>query len=210
MKAARLDLLLRPGATFVGRIFICLDASGNPVDLTGYIPYAEVRLDPLQPVLIDLHPALVATGQVTGNASVNVGSDVFTLANHGLLPGNAVQFVSPGTGGSLPVPLDPDQTYIVISQNFSGNTFSVCLLSNALASNFVPVSITAPGQGSMKVSVVAGQILMPEITDEDTEQYSDADAGWDLMLEDPSGRRLAAFVEGKFTIKRGYTDPALP
>jgi hypothetical protein len=204
MKAARLDLLLRPGATFIGRIFICLDANGDPVDLTGYLPFAQVRLDPLQSVLLDLHPSLVATGQVVGNASVSPPTDIITLASHGLMPGNAVQFSSSNT---LPTPLDPVQIYIVLSQDFSGNTFSVCLLSTALTNNFAPIDILDGGTGSLKVSVVPGQILMPEITDEDTEQYQDADAGWDLMLEDPAGRRLAAFVEGKFTIKRGYTDP---
>lgn len=207
MRAAKLDLLLRPGATFIGRIFICLDSEDNPVDLTGYVPFAQVRLNPLDAVLIDLQPTLISTGQVVGNCSVAPPTSVITLPNHGLIPGNGIQFSS---SNQLPAPLDAAEIYIILSQNFSGNTFSVCLLSSALLNDFGSINIEDSGIGSLKATVVPGQILMPEISDENTEQYQDSDAGWDLMLEDPNGRRLAAFVEGKFTIRRGYTDPALP
>lgn len=207
MKPAKLDLGLRPGSTFVGRVFLALDASNVPVDLTGYTPFAQVRQDPDQSVLIDLLPALVVSGAIAGIATVDPAQDLFTLVNHGLMAGMAIKF---STTGVLPVPLTTVGIYIVLMRGLTGNTFKVMTLDNALAGNIVPLDITSAGTGNLSVTKTVGMILIPEITDENTEQYSETDAIWDLMLQDPAGRRLAPFVAGKFPIARGATDPAKP
>jgi hypothetical protein len=205
MKPAKLDLGIRPGATFVGRVFLALDAANVPVDLTGYVPFAQVRPDPDSPVLLDLQPVLIAAGAVSGFATADPSIDTFTLTAHGLKAGMAVKF---STSGVLPVPLTATDIYIVLMRGLAANTFRVMTLTNALAGSITQLDITTAGTGNLTVTVTPGQIFIPEITDENTEPMAETDAVWDLMLQDPSGRRLAPFVAGKFPIARGVTDPA--
>lgn len=206
IKPARVNLGIRPGATFVEQVLLALDAEGVPVDLTGCIPFAQVRDDPNASVVLDLNPSLIVPVTLAGIVIVDVASNLFTLVAHGLKAGMCVQFESTVT---LPSPLLESQFYVVMGENLTVDSWQVMLLSDALSRNIIAVDLTAAGSGDLSVKIAKGQILIPEITDEVTEGYSEhPDAGWDLMIEDSTGRRLAPFVTGSFPISRGFTDPA--
>jgi hypothetical protein len=204
---AHYDLGFQIGATFEARVLLALDANLDPVDLEGYIPYATAKDVAGDAVIVDLQPTLISPGTIGGPVTFDVGGSVFTSAGHGLLPGLNISFTSTG---SLPVPLRASERYIVLAKNLTLDTFEVVSFHAAWNGFDAPLRIRTSGSGTLTIALVPGQILLPEITDEDTEQYTEHDASWDLMLEDSAGRRLAPVMRGKFPIKYGFTDPVIP
>ncbi len=65
--AGNLSLTMIRGCTFDVLEIQTLDANGDPVDLTGFTVYAEVRATPGGAVIIDLAPTITdaANGKVT-------------------------------------------------------------------------------------------------------------------------------------------------
>jgi hypothetical protein len=190
----------------VEQILIAVDEESKPVDLTDCIPYAQVRNDPNGPVILDLDPSLITPGALAGAVTVDPSEDLFTLASHGLKAGMCVQF---STTGVLPSPLSADDFYVVMGEGLTTDDFKVMTLEDALILNTVSVNLLTSGTGTLNVAIAQGQILIPEIADTDTEGMDEAPAaGWDLMIEDSLGRRLAPFITGEFPISRGFTDPA--
>jgi hypothetical protein len=199
MIPARWDLDCQPGATFEARIVLMLDENLEPVNIDAMTPMAKVRLSATDPVILDLAPVLIAPGIVPGTATAVANSQVITLTAHNLYVGMSLTF----SGPSLPRPLRTTERYIIVYKNYTANTFSVISFHAALQGQTAPVRIEVAG--SFTVSKVSGQMLIPEKTDEETDLLTDADAKWDLMLEDAAGRRLAPLAKGAFPIKRGMT-----
>jgi hypothetical protein len=68
MIPAKRDFILVPGTIFGPYILQALDSGNNPVDLTGYTAYAEVRIRPgANKVIIDLAPVIsnASLGEIT-------------------------------------------------------------------------------------------------------------------------------------------------
>lgn len=67
MKPGKKDLTIRRGATYRGFIFVCQDAAGEAVDLTGWTAEAVVRKKPGAAVVLDLEPEITdaEAGEVT-------------------------------------------------------------------------------------------------------------------------------------------------
>ncbi len=68
MTPAKLNLRLTPGTIFGPYKLYAKDADNNPVDLTGYNTFAEVRLRPgASKVILDLHPSVTngPSGEIT-------------------------------------------------------------------------------------------------------------------------------------------------
>lgn len=198
MTPAKRDFTLRPGVTFGPHVFTALDALSAPVDLTGWSVWDEVKSKPGEAVELDLTPEIVTSGSV-GNFTANASTDVLTLTAHGLVVGMTVQFT---TSGTLPAGLSLATNYYVISDGLTANTFKVSLTPNGTT-----VDITTTGTGTHTVSLGLGQILIPEITDETSHDWLDFKGQHDLILENPAGQRLGAFIVGKFNITRGITNP---
>lgn len=192
-------LVIRPGATFFPVVFRALDVANNAVPLEGYTPFAEVRVKPRDPVLMSLGIALAPTGDV-GTVTVVAATDLFTSTAHGLVAGEIVQF---STSGTLPGGLNAFTDYYVIGKNLAANTFMVSELANGAS-----VDITDAGTGTHTVSIPPGQVILAEITDENTHDMDDFTGLWDLMLEDTLGRRDAPYVSGSFNVTAGITNPA--
>lgn len=205
LRPARLDLSIRPGATFLEWILLALDENNVPVDLAGSSVFAQVRNVPTGEVLVDLNPSLITPVTLAGAVTVDPVTDVFTLVAHGLKAGQCIQFI---TSGIFPVPLTDTDYYVILGDGFTVDTFKIMTLADALALNEVALDVTTTGSGTLQVKIAVGQILIPEITDEVTENYDEApQAGWDLMIEDPLGRKIAPYIVGDCPISRGYTDP---
>jgi hypothetical protein len=199
MTPATRNIKIRPGTTFGPLVFTGLDADGNPVDLTGWSAWAEARDQPGGTLRLNLAPVIVAAGTV-GNFSANPTTDVISLTAHGLLLGETVRFTTTGT---LPAGLALATNYYVISEGLNVNQFKVSATPNG-----TEVDITDTGSGLHTVSLGLGQILIPEITDETTHDWTDYKGKWDLILQNPAGQRLGAYVAGSFRIERGITNPA--
>jgi hypothetical protein len=199
MTPATRNIKIRPGTTFGPLVFTGLDADGNPVDLTGWSAWAEARDVPGGTLRLNLLPQIVTSGSV-GNFTVNASTDTLTLTAHGLILGETVRFSSSGT---LPAGLTAGTNYYVISEGLTANTFKVSATPNG-----TEVDITDIGSGTHTVSLGLGQILIPEITDETTHDWTDYKGKWDLILQNPAGKRLGAYVSGSFRIERGITNPA--
>lgn len=58
MTPGPLNLTLWRGSTFGPVTFTCKDSQGNAVDLTGWVPLAQVRVAPIKPVMVDLAPTI--------------------------------------------------------------------------------------------------------------------------------------------------------
>jgi hypothetical protein len=203
MIPARYDLVLQPGATFEGKVFVCLDELLEPVDIAGMTPMAKVRLDNNSPEILDLAPTVVAASSLTNPITYTVGSQVLTSVSHGLVAGHSLYF---SVSGSLPQPLRTTERYIVTTKSLTTNTFTVVSFHSALLGVTTPIRILTNGTLPTFIGTLSvGQILIPEIADEVTDLIEDADAIWDLMIQDVAGRRLAPFMVGTFTIKRGVT-----
>lgn len=199
MTPATHNFTLRPGVTFGPHVFTALDALGAPVDLDTWLVWAEVRQKPGEAVELDLDPEIVAAGTV-GNFTANASTDLLTSTAHGLLIGETVRFT---TSGTLPAGLSLATNYYVIADGLAANTFKVSATPNGSS-----VDITTTGTGTHTVSLGLGQILIPEITDETSHDWEDFTGRWDLILENPAGQRLGAFVAGRFLITNGITNPA--
>jgi hypothetical protein len=67
MTPATLNLTIRPGLTFGPVEITCKDAAGNPVDLTGWTAWAEVRRSQGESVILDLTPQITdaPAGKIT-------------------------------------------------------------------------------------------------------------------------------------------------
>lgn len=205
MKPARVNFGIRPGSTFVEQIILALDVNNEPADLTGCIPFGQVRNDPDAEVLIDLNLSLINPTTLSTVATVDPSTDIFTLVAHGLKAGMCIQFQ---TSGTFPSPLTGSDFYIILGDGLTIDAFEVILLADYLALSTTPVNITTAGTGNLQAKIAQGQILIPEISYAVTETFSEAPfAGWDLMIQDPLTRRLAPYVTGDFPIKRGFTDP---
>lgn len=204
MTPANYDLGFQIGATFEARILLALDDNFDPVDLTGYTPYATAKDEGNGAVVVDLQPTLIIPGSLSNPATISAGETMFICFEHGLVPGLNVSFFSTG---SLPVPISETERYIVLSKGFTADTFMLVSFHAAYNGFEAPLRARTDGAGTMTLQIVPGQIMLPEITDEVTSAFSEHDASWDLMLEDPSGRRLAPAMRGKFPIKYGFTDP---
>lgn len=202
MIPARWDFHMQPGATFVGRIFLCMNRRYEPVNLTACTPIAKVRLDGNSPVILDLAPEVIIPAPLPQVVTVDVGTSVLLSTGHNLGVGTNIVF---STNGILPYPLRSSEHYIVVTENFSPDTFSVISFRSAVAKLYYPVRFQNAGSGTITGTTTHGQVHIPEITDEVTETVDEADAIWDLMIEDPQSRRLAPFVAGDFIIKRGAT-----
>jgi hypothetical protein len=199
MTPATRNLTLRPGITFGPHVFTALGDSGSPVDITGWSVWAHVKQTPDASLELDLEPEIVTAGSV-GNFTANASTDVLSLTAHGLVVGHTVQFSSSGT---LPAGLSAATNYYVIADGLTANAFKVSLTPNGTT-----VDITDTGTGTHTVALGLGQILIPEITDETSHDWADFKGRWDLILENPAGQRLGAFISGKFNITNGITNPA--
>jgi hypothetical protein len=201
MKPARWDFLCNPGITFPGRVFVALDENFAPVDLSGFTPRANVRLSANGPVILDLNPSLVTPANLPASISYTVGSQVLTSAAHGLGTSMNLEFL-----GALPAPLRTEERYIVLASNLTANTFSVISFHSAMLGENVPVRISGVGTSPTFVGrLTVGQVKIPEVSDETTNVLADANAFWDLLMEDPSGRVIGYYAAGGFIIKRGMT-----
>ena len=62
------------GTTFGPIKFVCKDSACDPVDLTGWSVWAEVRTSPAGPVVVNLSPSITnaAGGEITISATDNV------------------------------------------------------------------------------------------------------------------------------------------
>jgi hypothetical protein len=58
LQPAIYNIAIERGTSYSPLQFICYDA-GRIIDLTGYIPHAQVRLTPTGTVLMDLQPVIV-------------------------------------------------------------------------------------------------------------------------------------------------------
>lgn len=56
----------------------------------------------------------------------------------------------------------------------------------------------------------AGLVTLREVPWSETEDLPVVEALWDLILQDPSGRRLPPLLGGKFDITRPVTQPVVP
>lgn len=67
MTAATVNLHIARGVTLGPIQMQCNDASGNPVNLTGWSAFAQVRLNPGAPMIADLAPVITnpSGGQIT-------------------------------------------------------------------------------------------------------------------------------------------------
>jgi hypothetical protein len=192
------NFTLRPGTTFGPHVFTALDGASNPVDVAGWSVWAEVKDKPNGTIELDLTPEIVTAGTV-GNFTANATTDLLTLTAHGLVLGHTVRF---STTDTLPDGLLADTNYYVIAEGLTANDFKVSLIPNGTA-----VDILDTGTGTHTVSLGLGQILIPEITDEESHDWENFKGQWDLIMENPAGQRLGAFIAGKFNITNGITNP---
>lgn len=199
MTPAQLSLTLRPGITFGPIVFTALDGQGVAMDLTGWLPFAIVASRPDAPQDLDLEPEIVPTGSA-GTVTANATTNLFTLTAHGLTAGLRVRFTN--SGGALPAPITAGTDYYVISEGLTANDFKVSTTPNGAF-----VDLTTAGTGTHTVLLTAGQILIPEITDETSHDFENLSAAWDLILEDPAGKRRGPFIAGRFLIQNGITNP---
>ena len=204
MKPAQFDLGIQIGATFEPKVLMALDDEFEPVDLDGFTPFATVKDEPGDSIVLDLDPQLILPDPLANPVTVAVGSQDLTSAAHDLIPGITLKFSSTGT---LPLPLRSTERYIVMVKGFTSDKFRVISFHSALNGFSRAVRIRTTGVGVITATICVGQILLPEITDEVTEVMTEHDGNWDLMLEDSFSRRLAPFMRGKFPIKYGNTDP---
>lgn len=204
MKPAHFDLGIQIGATFEPKVLMALDDEFGPVDLTGYTPSATVKDDPGGSIVLDLDPQLITPDPLANPVTVVVGSQDLTSVAHDLTPGITLSFSSTTT---LPLPLRATERYIVMVKGLTSDKFRVISFHSALNGFSRALRIKTTGSGVLTATIVVGQILLPEIADEVTDVMTEHDGNWDLMLEDPFGRRLAPFMRGKFPIKYGNTDP---
>jgi hypothetical protein len=68
MIPARYDLQLTPGLIFGPYVLNALDENDDPVDITGWVPFAEVRVRPgASKVILDLNPSITdgPNGEIT-------------------------------------------------------------------------------------------------------------------------------------------------
>jgi len=67
MKAARLNLTIVKGITFGPLLINCKNAAGQPVDLTDWSVFAEVRVNPKAALAFSLEPEITeaAAGEIT-------------------------------------------------------------------------------------------------------------------------------------------------
>ncbi len=204
MTPAHYDLGFQIGATFEAKILLALDDNLNPVDLTGFTPYATAKDEGNGVVIVDLQPILIVPGNLASPVTIGVGETLFTCVGHGMVPGLNISFSS---SVKLPLPLRASERYIVLTKNFTPNTFEIVSFHSAINGFEASVRTRTSGDGVITAARVPGQILLQEITDEATKLFTEHDATWDLMLEDAAGRRLAPAMRGKFPIKYGFTDP---
>ena len=59
MTPGKLNLTIRRGVTFTGVSFTCRDADGNPVNLAGWVPFAEMRKKADSAVVVDFAPVVL-------------------------------------------------------------------------------------------------------------------------------------------------------
>src|SRR6266576_2798581 len=126
MIPGRKPLILQPGATFVGFVLLALDEFEEPVDLAGCVPFAEVRVKPDDPLLLDLQPTLITPGPLPNPVTVTPGSALLTSTSHGLVPGMNIKF-----SGSLARPLRSNEHYIVLVSNFDDDHFEILSFHSA-------------------------------------------------------------------------------
>jgi hypothetical protein len=181
-------------------VFVALDENFDPVDLSGWVPRANVRLNGAAPVLINLNPSLITPTPLPAVVSATVNSQVLNCAAHGLSSGINLYF-----SGGLPAPLREGERYVVLDKFLTPDTFSVVSFHSAMLGETVPLKITAIGAPTFSGVLTPGQVKIPEISDGATAGFAEANAKWDLLLEDPSGRALGYYVAGDFIIKKGMT-----
>jgi hypothetical protein len=198
MSPATLNLTLRPGITFGPLIFTALDSARVALDLTGYTPFAEVRKSPSSAVELYLYPALLPTGDV-GDVTANASTNLFSLTDHDLIAGARVRFTTTDT---LPGGISVDTDYYVSAEGLTDDDFKVSSTVNGAI-----IDLTSAGTGTHTVLLTAGQILIPEITDETSHNWDNLNGSWDLILETPEGKRLGPFLAGRFNIQNGSTNP---
>lgn len=80
MIPASLDLVIYRQVTFSLGIN-CLDANGNPVNITGWTPFAQVRDKPGGRLVIDLQPTI--SNAVTGSVLIALTADQTEALDHG-------------------------------------------------------------------------------------------------------------------------------
>jgi hypothetical protein len=175
--------------------------------------------------------------EIKGNVTVDPLTDVFTLVDHGLSPGDRIRFRN--TGGALPTPLIAATTYY--ANPLDGDTFEVNDVSG-------PVDITDAGSGTQELLIPAdltdwipyaevktdpestsvildlapiisqpdiGEVTIPAIQDEQTILLPSGSGGklkckWDLIFQVPTGERIGPYIAGSFLIKSIITEPAEP
>src|SRR4249920_175746 len=123
MRPALYDFYCQPGATFVGKVFVCLDENYDPVNIAGMTPLAKVRLTPTDPIILDLNPSVVPADPLPNSVAVTAGSQVFTSVGHGLMAGMSIYFskVTFPVEFDLPTPLRANERYIVLTKNITAN-----------------------------------------------------------------------------------------
>jgi hypothetical protein len=193
-----LDLILRPGETFGPYVFFALTSGDDPMDLTGWTPYAEFRLTTTGAVVFDLAPYLLGDGSV-GAFTADDTTSVLTCTGHGLIAGQCVQFTSDDT---LPSPLESDTDYFVMAFGLETDEFLV-----SAAPGDTAVIILDTGTGTHTVSSILGQIAIPQIAWATSHDYTEKSGGYDFILQDTNGKRWDGFGGGNFAIKKGFTNP---
>ncbi len=97
MLPAALDLVIFRDVTFSLGIN-CLDSSKNPVDITGYTPYAQVRDKPGGRLILDLQP--VISNPTGGSVLISLTSTQTKALEHGVYAWD-FQMRTPVAQGSL-------------------------------------------------------------------------------------------------------------
>jgi hypothetical protein len=97
MLPAPLDLIIFRDVTFNLGIN-CLDSSNNPVNITGYTPYAQVRDKPGGRLILDLQP--IISNAVTGSILIALTSSQTKALDHGVYTWD-FQMRTPVAQGSL-------------------------------------------------------------------------------------------------------------
>ena len=97
MLPAGLDLVIFRDVTFNLGIN-CLDGSNNPVDITGYTPYAQVRDKPGGRLILDLQPSI--SNAVAGSVVISLTSAQTKALDHGTFVWD-FQMRTPVAQGSL-------------------------------------------------------------------------------------------------------------
>jgi hypothetical protein len=96
-------------------------------------------------------------GALVSGVTVDAGTDIFTLNNHGFTEGQLVQFYN-ATPANLPAPLVAATGYYVIATNLTANTFMVSATRGGSTVAITTAGTVPHSVGKVKNAISAGAI----------------------------------------------------